>query len=70
MRKLDDALQMLQGVYEDSTFYEVNQFFDFSTSLVTMLIFIAGADNYAEAASGFTQSLWYAVFFMFGTIIG
>ena len=62
---------MLQGVYDDSVFYELNQYFDFSTTFITMFIMVEGGDNYVEAASiGFRESIWYSLFFVLCTVIG
>lgn len=66
------ATLMLQGVYsEGDTLYENNQYFSFSQSFVTMLVYLVNGDNYIEAASiGLRESIWYSVFFVACTVIG
>lgn len=65
------AMVMLQGVYTSGSLYENNQYFDFSTTFLTLLVYTTDGDNYVEAASiGFRDSLWYAFFFLVCSVIG
>ena len=65
------AMIMLRGVYTENGFYENNQYFDFSTTFFTLLVYTAGGDNFVEASTiGFRDSVWYALFFVFSSVMG